>query len=76
MGLTFYNLSRPIKALRSSATISAKIAEPITDQTIGNGFPSIVIANISGKPNLPAIHIPIYAPIKPTIIETRHPPKS
>src|SRR5689334_9202224 len=68
------NLSRPVKALRNNAIINVKIAEPITAHTTGKGLPSIEIEKISGKPNLPAIHKPIYAAIKPTIIDTRHPP--
>lgn len=72
----FYDQLRPVKALLNNATISVKIAEPITAHTIGNGLPSMVMVKISGNPNFPAIHKPIYAPIKPTMMDTRHPPKS
>ena len=65
-----------MNALRNNATMRVKIADPITAQTTGKGLPSIEISKIFGKPNLPASHKPIYAPIKPTTIDTRHPPKS
>jgi len=58
------------------ATIKVNTAEPITDQMIGKVFPPILMAKISGKPNLPASHRPMYAPINPTTIDTRQPPRS
>lgn len=70
-----YNQLRPVKARRNKATINVKIAEPITAHTTGKGFPSIEISKMAGKPNLPAMYIPMYAPIKPTTIDTRQPPK-
>jgi len=43
---------------------------------MGKGLPSILIVKNSGSPIFPASHIPRYAPINPTIIDTRHPPRS
>lgn len=65
----------PTNAFRSKAIISVNIAEPITAHTIGKGLPSILMVKNSGSPIFPAIHKPRYAPTKPTMIETRHPPK-
>lgn len=45
-------------------------------QIIGKGLPSILMVKNSGNPIFLAIHMPRYAPIKPTIIDTRHPPRS
>ena len=60
---------------RSKAIIKVKTADPIIAHTMGNGFPSIVIAKKPGRSILAAIQTPIYAPIYPTTIETRQPPK-
>jgi hypothetical protein len=49
----------PVNARRSKATMKVKIAEPITAQIIGKGFPSIFTVKKSGKPNLAASHKPI-----------------
>jgi len=65
----------PTVARRIKAMTNVNRAAPITDHTIGKGFPCIVMVKNSGKPNRPAIHIPMYAPMNPTMIETRHPPK-
>jgi hypothetical protein len=64
-----------MNTLLSNPIISVKIAEPITDHITGKGFPWIEISKKGGKPNFPATHMPMYAPIKPTTIDTRHPPK-
>ena len=56
--------------------MKVKIAEPITAHIIGNGLPSIDISKKCGSPIFPASHNPMYAPINPTTIETRQPPKS
>jgi hypothetical protein len=73
---TFYHLLPPATPFRMRATMKVSTADPTIDQIIGKVFPPTLMANISGRPNFPAIHIPIYAPIKPTTIETRHPPRS
>ena len=70
------SLLLPKTAPRSSPTINVKIAEPIIAHTMGNRLPPTVTAKISGRPNLAASHIPIYAPMNPTTIETRQPPRS
>ena len=70
------NYVLPVKSRRKSATINVNTAEPIIAQTTGNGLPSILIVKNSGKAKRPAIYKPIYAPINPTTMETRHPPKS
>jgi len=49
-------------------------AEPIIDQMIGKVVVPIRTGSSSGKPSLRATHIPINAPMKPSAIETRHPP--
>lgn len=41
------------------------MAEQITDHTIGKGQPSTEISKMGGNPNIPVIHIPIYAPVNP-----------
>lgn len=70
------SLLLPKTAPRSSPTINVKIAEPIIAHTMGNRLPPTVTAKISGRLNLAASHIPIYAPMNPTTIETRQPPRS
>lgn len=64
----------PTNVLLKRATINVKRAEPIIAHKMGKGFPSIFTTNNSGKATSPAIHRPMYAPMKPTTIETRQPP--
>ena len=49
----------PKNTRRNNPTISVKTAEPITDHITGNGFPWTEISKIGGKPNFPAIHMPM-----------------
>ena len=65
----------PATARRINPTINVNTAEPMTAQTIGKGLPSMLIVKNSGNPSLPESHMPMYAPIKPTMIDTRQPPK-
>ena len=49
----------PDTALLIKTTINVNTAEPIIAQIIGKVFPPILISKSSGKPSLPASHIPI-----------------
>ena len=51
----------PETARRINATMSVNTAAPIIDQMIGKVLPPILMANNSGRPNFPAIHMPILA---------------
>jgi hypothetical protein len=46
------------------------------DQIIGYFIPRITGVQISGRSNSLPSHVPISAPIKPTIAERMHPPLS
>src|SRR5215471_13251736 len=52
------------------------MAEPKIAQMIGNLLPSMLTRNISGKPSQLAISVPSIAPMKPSAIEAKHPPRS
>ena len=71
-----FNGSKFYRRRRVSKLITAtKSAEPMIDQTIGKRVPPIFIANSSGSPNERASHAPISAPINPSAMATRHPPR-
>ena len=53
-----------------------KITAPRIDQINGYFIPRIIGDQISGRSNSLPIQVPIIAPIKPTIAERIHPPRS
>ena len=53
-----------------------KITAPRIDQINGYLIPRIIGDQISGRSNSLQIQVPIIAPIKPTIAERMHPPRS
>src|SRR4030042_580335 len=63
---SFYQRRR----LVNTPTIATRIAEPTTDQMMGNCCPSILTSSGSGKPSVRASQFTMTAPIRPTIPET------
>jgi len=59
----------------SKPNIPVKTTAPIIAQKTGKVTSPICITKISGKANLSANHVPITAPIKPTMTDIKHPPR-
>jgi hypothetical protein len=68
-------MSRRLRRVNNPNT-PAKIAEPTIDQKTGKVSPPTVTGSGSGSPSWRLIHIPRKAPIKPTTMETKQPPRS
>ena len=55
--------------------IATNSAAPMIDQITGNDTSPIGIGNSSGKFRARAIHMPSSAPMNPSAIDTRQPPR-
>lgn len=63
------------RRLVSSVISATNRAEPMIDQTIGKSVVPIRIEKSSGNPIWRASHIPNTAPMNPSAIETKQPPR-
>jgi hypothetical protein len=59
----------------SNPIMATKIVAPMIDQMIGNLVPPMSSAKSSGSLSERASHMPIIAPMKPSAMETRQPPR-